>query len=919
MRDRDRPRSRRRGSPRASGDVRAEVVAGLDEDPGERGAILGGRPRPAMPGRSRRTHVPRSLDVPAGPSEHRPRASGGLDEIPTLRELAGFAEDRLPAIEHRLGSDATPEEREWFATLRRLVAEAGDRARARIATIERLALRSGDLADAEYDFLFDKARHLLAIGYNVAQRRRDSSYYDLLASEARLSSFVGIAQEQLPQETWFALGRLLTAAGGAPVLLSWSGSMFEYLMPLLVMPTYENTLLDQTYKAAVERQIEYGKQRGVPWGISESGYNTIDAHLNYQYRAFGVPGLGLKRGLAADLVIAPYASALALMVAPEEACLNLQRLAAEGCEGRYGFYEAIDYTPSRLPRGQSSAMIRSFMAHHQGMSLLSLAYLLLDRPMQKRFESDPLFRATTLLLQERVPKTTVFYSQAAELSDSRTTSGGPETPMRVLSTPDTPMPEVQLLSNGRYHVMITNAGGGYSRWKDIAVTRWREDGTCDNWGTFCYIRDVSTGQFWSTAYQPTLKKSERYEAIFSEARAEFRRRDHDFDTHTEISVSPEDDVEVRRIHITNRSRTRREIEVTSYAEVVLASSAADALHPAFSNLFVQTEIIRERQAILCSRRPRSLDESTPWMFHLMAVHGAHVEEISYETDRQRFIGRGNTVADPQAMSASGRALGQPGIGARSDRRHQASDDPRSRGVRDGECRLRRRRNPRHLHGPRREVPGSPSGGSRLRAGVDPQPGGPAATQRDRGGRAALWTPGRLRHLRERLVARRPGHPHQEPPRPIRAVGLLHLRRSADRAPADRRPGQHRAGAPARSGPRLLAPEGTGGRPGDLERRSRRLPAAPPRPDHGTDRRGHRGQRFRPAGRHLRADRRSRSRTRTASCSSRSPAPSSPTAGGRWRSRSTAASVAEAARPALHADASSAAPPPRRRRSRLAGI
>ena len=165
--------------------------------------------------------------------------------------------------------------------------------------------------------------------------------------------------------------------------------MFEYLMPLLVMPTYENTLLDQTCKAAVERQIEYGKQRGVPWGISESGYNTIDAHLNYQYRAFGVPGLGLKRGLAEDLVIAPYASALALMVAPEEACLNLQRLAAEGLEGKYGFYEAIDYTPSRLPRGQTSAVVRSFMAHHQGMSLLSLAYLLLDRPMQKRFESDP--------------------------------------------------------------------------------------------------------------------------------------------------------------------------------------------------------------------------------------------------------------------------------------------------------------------------------------------------------------------------------------------------------------------------------------------------------------------------------------------------------------------------------------------------
>ena len=232
--------------------------------------------------------------------------------------------------------------------------------------------------------------------------------------------------------------------------------------------------------------------------------------------------------------------------------------------------------------------------------------------------------------------------------------------MRVFSSPDTPIPEVQLLSNGRYHVMITNAGGGYSRWKDIAVTRWREDSTCDNWGTFCYLRDVASGEFWSTAYQPTLKGPEKYEAIFSEARAEFRRRDHEFDTHTEIAVSPEDDIELRRITITNRSRTRRAIDVTSYAEVVLASPAADALHPAFSNLFVQTEILRPQQAILCTRRPRSQDEHTPWMFHLMAVHGADIGEISYETDRLRFIGRGNTVADPQAMSGAAALSGSEG-------------------------------------------------------------------------------------------------------------------------------------------------------------------------------------------------------------------------------------------------------------------
>ena len=573
----------------------------------------------------------------------------GIDEIPTLRELARFDVELLPAIAQRLGSDVTPEESEWLDKIRWLITESSQRARARITAIERLALQSGEFTRMEYDFLFDKARHLLAIGYNVGERRRDSSYYDLLASEARLAIFVAIAQGQLPQESWFSLGRLLTSIGGEAILLSWSGSMFEYLMPLLVMPTYENTLLDRTYNTAVERQIAYGKECGLPWGMSESGYNAIDVRLNYQYRAFGVPGLGLKRGLAGDLVIAPYASALALMVAPEKACLNLQRLAAEGLDGKYGLYEAIDYTPSRLPRGQSSVVVRSFMAHHQGMSFLSLAYLLLDRPMQKRFESDPMFQATTLLLQERVPKPSGFYWHAAEHSEVRTTPIGPETSVRIFNSPDTPIPEVQLLSNGRYHVMITNSGGGYSRWKNIAVTRWHEDSTCDNWGTFCYLCDVTSGEFWSTAYQPTLKQSEIYEAIFSADRAEFRRRDHDLDTHTEIAVSPEDDIELRRVTLTNRAQARRTIEVTSYAEVVLASPVADELHPAFSNLFVQAEILRQQRAILCTRRPRSREEQPPWMFHLMAVHGADIGEISYETDRMRFIGRGNTVTNPQVM------------------------------------------------------------------------------------------------------------------------------------------------------------------------------------------------------------------------------------------------------------------------------
>ena len=294
-------------------------------------------------------------------------------DMPTLRGVARLEAELCPAIDLQLAAEMTPVQYEWLAELRRLIVVGSSEGYRRIGRLDALAGVCGEMAEMDYEFLFDKERHLLTIGYNVTERRVDTSYYDLLASEARLCNFVAIAQGQLPQDSWFSLGRLLTGTGGEPALLSWSGSMFEYLMPLLVMPNYANTLLDQTCKAAVARQIEYGKQRGVPWGVSESGYNTVDVHLNYQYRAFGVPGLGLKRGLADDLVIAPYASALALMVAPEAACLNMQRMADEGFVGKYGFFEAIDYTPARQRRGQSHVVVRSFMAHHQGMSLLALA------------------------------------------------------------------------------------------------------------------------------------------------------------------------------------------------------------------------------------------------------------------------------------------------------------------------------------------------------------------------------------------------------------------------------------------------------------------------------------------------------------------------------------------------------------------
>ena len=573
-----------------------------------------------------------------------------LTRIPTLRELADFT----PAFS--TATDLAPNERQRQMALAQLVAEGSATARVRVARLQELAEQARQYAQMDVSFLYVKDQKLIAIGYNVTDRRLDDSTYDLLASEARLASFVGIAQGQLPQEHWFALGRTLCLVGGEQVLQSWSGSMFEYLMPLLVMPTYSNTLLDQTYHGIIRAQADYGRKRNVPWGISESGYNTIDASMNYQYRAFGVPGTGLKRGLGDDLVIAPYATMMGLMVEPELATENLQRMAELGFMGRYGFYEAIDYTASRLPRGHDFVVVRSFMSHHQGMGFLALSYLLHERPMQRRFESDPLFQAPMLVLQERVPKTGAFESASVETDLVRTTKADADTPMRVITAMATAHPEVQLLSNGRYNVMVSSAGGGYSRWKDLAVTRWREDGTADDWGNFCYVRDMDSNAYWSTTYQPTAAKPDFYEAVFSEGRAEFRRSDNGIDLHTEIVVSPEDDIELRRTTIVNKSNVVRTIEVTSFAEVVMAPAAADNAHPAFSKLFVQTEILAARNAILCTRRPREKDEQVPFLLNLMTVHGGASVDVSFETSRAAFIGRGYNAISPGALRTGG-ALG----------------------------------------------------------------------------------------------------------------------------------------------------------------------------------------------------------------------------------------------------------------------
>jgi len=526
-------------------------------------------------------------------------------------------------------------------------------ARMQLAIISELELRLNAHARMDFVFLYSDVNHQLSVGYHCDNSTLDHSHYDLFPSEIRLTTFLTIATNQLPLKSWYALGRLFTTIDNNTALMSWSGSMFEYLMPNLVMPIYPGSLLAAMSLSAVNGQIDWGKKRGVPWGISESGYYAFDVAQNYQYHAFGVPGLGLKRGLAEDMVIAPYATFLALMVSPQKACENLALLAKSGARGEYGFYEALDFTPSRQASGQRFAVVRSWMAHHQGMAFQAISHLLHNAPMTDRFMSVAAFQSGRLLLQERVPDAVELYSPRRHFE----AQAGALLPVHYLprefNDVNSPLPEVQLLSNAHYHLMLTQAGGGYSRWRDLALTRWHSDSTCDNSGPCCYIRDVESGERWNNAWQPLGAPADRYRASFTDAGVVFTRTQGTLEIKTQIVVSPEDDIELRRVTLLNRGRKARSVELTTYAEVVLAPAASDRAHPAFSNLFVQTELLTEDEAILCQRRPRSPDEVTPCLFHMMVVHGRTQQTASFETDRAIFLGRGNDTGNAAMSRYSG--------------------------------------------------------------------------------------------------------------------------------------------------------------------------------------------------------------------------------------------------------------------------
>ena len=630
-------------------------------------AALARRTHAATPLRQRCIAALNKLDRLSGSLAGPEPARDALDSTRPDTEALRAALERVTA-EAPVGP-RTDEIAEWngalFKALHRwttATSPAGD-LRARLHD---LAGRCGELADAmDWKFLYDRQAGTFSIGFRLADAegpgRLDSGYYDLLASESRLAGFIAIARGEVPQEHWFRLSRALVGVEGRATLVSWSGSMFEYLMPLLVLRSHPETLLESTYRAVVRAQILYGRRQGVPWGISESAFNVVDPHGDYQYKAFGVPGLGLKRGLAEDLVIAPYATALAAMIDPTAAAANFRRLGREGTMQRFGFVEALDYTPRQTytadgedaPAPARVHVVRAFFAHHQSMSLIALANALLDAPMVRRFHSDPRVQATEPLLQERVPRF-VPVTQPRPAESTRVEALAPDVSPRRFRSPHTAYPSAHFLSNGQYTTVVTNAGGGASSWRGRAVTRQCDDPASDPGSQAIYLRDVRSGRLWSAAYQPLCREPEHYRVSFRADEAVFDRTDAGIETRLEITVSPEDDVEVRRISLTNQGDRLREIEVTSLVEIVLAPPADDRSHPAFLKLFLETEYRPECSALLCGRRPRSPDEPTLWAVHVLSAEGGVHGAIEWETDRARFLGRGRTPEDPAALD--GRAL-----------------------------------------------------------------------------------------------------------------------------------------------------------------------------------------------------------------------------------------------------------------------
>ena len=513
--------------------------------------------------------------------------------------------------------------------------------------LEQVAARYDQLAwRMDFTWLYDNDRRLLVLGHNVTNSRTDPHFYDLLASEARLASYFAIAKRDVPVKHWFQLGRPVTKLAGDLSLVSWNGSMFEYLMPRLLLQTAPNTLLGESERVAVDLQRKYGTSNGVPWGISESAYAARDVQHRFQYRAFGVPQLGLRRGLAQDLVIAPYASALALGIVPAAAVDNLRRLDGMGAGGRFGLWEAVDFTPERIRPGEKFAGVNAYMAHHQGMVIASIANLLSGNLLAQRFVREPRIGLAALLLSERVPDELPVELERLDIAEPVARRPVPAKAVPSWQPQSGPFPHIALLGNGSYSSWISEAGGGGSLWHGQAVTRFVADATTDAQGHWLYVHDQERDALWSATRQPTGVEADQYAVMFEPHRAEFHRRDGGIDLRTEVCVAGADDMEIRRLTIANEGDRVRRLTLTSYAEPVLAPARSDERHPAFSKLFVGADFRPAAGGLLFHRRARSPSETPPAVLFAVIDEDGPMKNLCYEVDRGAFIGRNRSLRNP---------------------------------------------------------------------------------------------------------------------------------------------------------------------------------------------------------------------------------------------------------------------------------
>jgi cyclic beta-1,2-glucan synthetase len=573
-----------------------------------------------------------------------------IPELGTAEAIYLEAKAKLDEI-CALLPDGDNDTRGWCRQFAEALGSAQAAAKTLLVDFKRINQQIAELVEEmDFTFLFDADRKVFHIGYNMDSDRLDNSFYDLMASEARIASLLAIAWDKVPQEHWLRLGRPMGHVAGMNSLLSWSGTMFEYLMPRLLMRDYPNTLLSQSYQGVINAQIAYCRGRHVPWGISESGYYAFDGNSNYQYRAFGVPDIAFKRGMAADLVITPYASLIALPVKAGAVLENYQQLEQIGAIGTYGLYEAIDYTPNRLPIAHKFALVREYMSHHQGMILLSVANYVQDDIMVQRFHSDPRIQSVELLLQEQIPK-------HVELRDPTPDDGSwvRSEQSQVNTAPwqvpvVAPVPQVHFLSNGHSGSLFTSAGAGYTQLDNTALTRWRADTSLENWGMWFYLRDQDSGDLWSIAYQPVTHSDGEHQVFFYPHKVEFQRRHQNIAALMEITIPPDDNVEIRRIRVTNQNDIAKHLLISSYGEVVLASQDTDQRHPAFNKMFIESEFVPEVNGLLFRRRPRSAHETPLYLLHMLVIEADQLGDPLFETDRAQFIGRNRTAASPAAFS-----------------------------------------------------------------------------------------------------------------------------------------------------------------------------------------------------------------------------------------------------------------------------